>query len=440
MSSASSGSIPPMSASALGIGVDVRADDPIGVVDPQVSRHACTDIAAVGAVALVPEAAHQLHPCLRGTRELPAGVGERAGEPEPGERRNDHVERICRVASVGSRIGERADEIHELGERARIPVRDDQRQRVRLGRTDVQEVDRLAVDRGGELREPVERRLVLPPVVLGSPILGQVLQVPERHAPAPPGVGRLVGPTGAGEPLLEIVDVPLGNFDPERTDRRRRSGQDRTCDVSSLLARPRPGEGGGEGSRMTECCHDEERIETTGCCQSKDRERPIQDPRRGRPQRARRPGLPAGRAAGGHRGLAGRNRPARPAHAGGCWPRSKTGPRPSRRSRGAWGLARQSVQRVADVLVEERFCSYEENPGHRRAQLLRITPRGRPRPSHDPSGSASVGRRAGCRDRRDGPSARERRPRANDPSPLRPAAAGLAGPVRRRRQTDRLAV
>lgn len=42
-----------------------------------------------------------------------------------------------------------------------------------------------------------------------------------------------------------------------------------------------------------------------------------------------------------------------------------------------WGLARQSVQRVADALVDERSCAYEENPGHRRAQLLRITPRGR---------------------------------------------------------------
>jgi DNA-binding MarR family transcriptional regulator len=41
-----------------------------------------------------------------------------------------------------------------------------------------------------------------------------------------------------------------------------------------------------------------------------------------------------------------------------------------------WGLARQSVQRVADALVEEHSCAYEENPGHRRAQLLRITPRG----------------------------------------------------------------
>ena len=43
----------------------------------------------------------------------------------------------------------------------------------------------------------------------------------------------------------------------------------------------------------------------------------------------------------------------------------------------AWGLARQSVQRVADALVREGWAVYEENPGHRRAQLLRLTPRGR---------------------------------------------------------------
>jgi DNA-binding MarR family transcriptional regulator len=42
-----------------------------------------------------------------------------------------------------------------------------------------------------------------------------------------------------------------------------------------------------------------------------------------------------------------------------------------------WGLARQSVQRVADALVREGWAVYEENPGHRRAQLLRLTPRGR---------------------------------------------------------------
>jgi hypothetical protein len=37
-------------------------------------------------------------------------------------------------------------------------VREDERERVRLGGADVQEVDVLAVDLGGELRVLVERR------------------------------------------------------------------------------------------------------------------------------------------------------------------------------------------------------------------------------------------------------------------------------------------
>jgi DNA-binding MarR family transcriptional regulator len=41
------------------------------------------------------------------------------------------------------------------------------------------------------------------------------------------------------------------------------------------------------------------------------------------------------------------------------------------------GLARQSVQRIADVLADEGLVSYQENPGHRRAKLLRLLPKGR---------------------------------------------------------------
>lgn len=41
------------------------------------------------------------------------------------------------------------------------------------------------------------------------------------------------------------------------------------------------------------------------------------------------------------------------------------------------GLARQSVQRVADVLVERGWALYTDNPAHRRAKLLEPTPAGR---------------------------------------------------------------
>jgi DNA-binding MarR family transcriptional regulator len=40
-------------------------------------------------------------------------------------------------------------------------------------------------------------------------------------------------------------------------------------------------------------------------------------------------------------------------------------------------LARQSVQRVADVLVEDGLAGYEPNPRHRRSKLLRLTRKGK---------------------------------------------------------------
>ncbi len=41
------------------------------------------------------------------------------------------------------------------------------------------------------------------------------------------------------------------------------------------------------------------------------------------------------------------------------------------------GLARQSVQRVADLLVEQGWAVYRDNPAHRRAKLLAPTSEGR---------------------------------------------------------------
>ena len=58
----------------------------------------------------------------------------------------------------------------------------------------------------------------LAPVVARPPVLGQLLQVVERHAAAPADAGQLVGPAGAGEPIAQVVEVGLGDVDPERPD------------------------------------------------------------------------------------------------------------------------------------------------------------------------------------------------------------------------------
>jgi len=41
------------------------------------------------------------------------------------------------------------------------------------------------------------------------------------------------------------------------------------------------------------------------------------------------------------------------------------------------GITRQSVQRIADLLVARGLAAYEPNPAHRRAKLLTPTPEGR---------------------------------------------------------------
>lgn len=43
----------------------------------------------------------------------------------------------------------------------------------------------------------------------------------------------------------------------------------------------------------------------------------------------------------------------------------------------AMGITRQSVQRIADLLVREGLAAYEPNPAHRRAKLLTPTEAGR---------------------------------------------------------------
>jgi DNA-binding MarR family transcriptional regulator len=40
-------------------------------------------------------------------------------------------------------------------------------------------------------------------------------------------------------------------------------------------------------------------------------------------------------------------------------------------------LARQSVQRIADLLAADGLCAYQDNPHHQRAKLLELTPAGR---------------------------------------------------------------
>ena len=86
-------------------------------------------------------------------------------KPKPGIDGTDDVEGVLGPAAVRDRVGQRADHVEEVGERARVGVREQQRRRV-LGRrgADVHEVDGLPVDLGQEVRDGVH------PGLLGAPV------------------------------------------------------------------------------------------------------------------------------------------------------------------------------------------------------------------------------------------------------------------------------
>ena len=86
-------------------------------------------------------------------------------EAVAGQRRAHDVERVGGVAAVRGGIGERAEHLEELHDRARPAVGHDERERIGMRRADVEEVDTEPVDLGPELRKRVQPRLGRPPVV-----------------------------------------------------------------------------------------------------------------------------------------------------------------------------------------------------------------------------------------------------------------------------------
>ena len=84
------------------------------------------------------------------------------------------------------------------------------------------EVHVQAVQRGGELRPAVEQGLALAPVITASPMRHQRLQPGQRHTLGP-GLCRArhrlgLGPAGALQALLQVVEHRIGDGDLEGVD------------------------------------------------------------------------------------------------------------------------------------------------------------------------------------------------------------------------------
>ena len=138
-------------------------------------------------------------------------------KPKPGQGGDDDGEGVFRSAAVGDRVDQRADQVEEVDEAARVGVHEEERGRVRLRRGDVQEVDGLPVDLGEVLREGVDPLLLGAPVEVVRPGRGDLAQVGVRHPVLPVVLVRdRAGEPGAREALAQVGEVVVGDGDSER--------------------------------------------------------------------------------------------------------------------------------------------------------------------------------------------------------------------------------
>src|SRR6202008_3699971 len=108
---------------------------------------------------------------------------------------------------------ERADDLHELDDRSRPSVRENDRQRAPVRRAHVDEVNAEPVDLGAVLQEGVEASLEPVPVVLVAPVGDQHLSLLEGYALRPVTAGFPPRPPRGPQPNLEIVECLLRYLD-----------------------------------------------------------------------------------------------------------------------------------------------------------------------------------------------------------------------------------
>src|SRR5438132_12196635 len=135
------------------------------------------------------------------------------------------------------RVRERADEPEQFKDRAWPAVRDEQGQRVLVTRFHVDEVNDHTVDLGLELRERVELRLGLTPVVFGCPVSAKRLNRRQLHALRAVLDELLRWPAGCLESAPKVVQIGLGSLELERANGDINGGGCTHFCSSSLLAK-----------------------------------------------------------------------------------------------------------------------------------------------------------------------------------------------------------
>src|ERR687897_1419357 len=113
------------------------------------------------------------------------------------------------------RIGQWIDDLKLLDDRSGPSVRNDQRQRIFMFRTNVNEMNVQTIDLGDEVREGLQLLLALAPVVLLRPIARERLHRREPRALRVIFDGLLFGPARRRDAPPKVVEVLFRHVDVE---------------------------------------------------------------------------------------------------------------------------------------------------------------------------------------------------------------------------------
>ena len=101
------------------------------------------------------------------TRSAPASTTP----PEAGQRRNDDVKRIGRIAAEGGRVAQAVEQRVELEKRSGPAMCDDERIARWANPAPMHEVHALSVDLREKLRQPIQLALGFAPIETLGPVL-----------------------------------------------------------------------------------------------------------------------------------------------------------------------------------------------------------------------------------------------------------------------------
>ena len=113
---------------------------------------------------------------------------------------------------MGRRVGQRIDDLHLLDDRAGPSVRDDDRQRIGLFRTNMDEMNVNSIDRRHELGHRVQPGLELAPVIVRPPVLREPAHRRELNALRRVRHQLLRRPLRRGDPPAQLCQRLAGGM------------------------------------------------------------------------------------------------------------------------------------------------------------------------------------------------------------------------------------